>query len=155
MDKNRPSRSGATDSMRAGRSSTLLVLHSRLAEVIETMAALPRCGSGGRSRQQALASLEAEADSLRSAILYQHPSDWPDALLLAHHLSETLSNRDRRHSAAAAAIAAETLFDFLASEVDQDHEPFGEAFQEATVRAFTHARHRRGLFEDKEPMGLL
>jgi hypothetical protein len=129
----------------AEEASAIFILHHRLSKVRETLAALAGSAVDGEARELARRSLDAEAAALASALLYQQPGSWRDALLLVHHLNEALTACDP--PAGPAAVAAEALFDFLAAHVDEDHEPLGEAFQQATVRALRSNRHRLGHFD--------
>jgi hypothetical protein len=129
----------------AGRSGALFAIHLRLREVGESLRALAGSWLDAAGQDRARRNLTAESAALRSALLYQHPADWRDALLLAHYLSEAHARGEGE--SAPVAVAAETLFNFLASHVDVDHEPLGEYFQDATLAAYIGARHRLGRFE--------
>jgi len=143
---------GASTSCTAGGSEAstgpILAIHARieqLAAAAETLAAADETDSVLEARD----AVRAESEALRSALLHQSPENWREALVLAHHLVEAASARNtaRGPSARVVPTAAEALFDFLAAHVDEDHEPLGETFQKATVRAFYRRRYRTGLLD--------
>lgn len=123
-------------------------LHRRLEALREADARLER-EDGAAELAPARSRIAQEAEALRISLLFQHPESWRDLLILSHHLSVALWDlaRDGGERAAAAATAGESLFDFLAGHVDEDHEPFGESFQAATVEAYYNVRHRQGVIE--------
>jgi hypothetical protein len=89
-----------------------------------------------------------EADALRMAILYQVPGDIRQAAVLQFHIG-TMHDMiegcaDRRElEEDALKVAIQTLFDFLACEMKEDHEQFaGASFRDEAVRAY-FARNRR------------
>jgi hypothetical protein len=89
-----------------------------------------------------------EADALRLAILYQVPADIPEAAVLQFHIG-TMNDmiegcvERRENEEDALKVAIQTLFDFLACEMKEDHERFaGASFRDEAVRAY-FARNRR------------
>lgn len=95
-----------------------------------------------------------EADALRMAILYQVPMDIAEAAVLQFHISnmhdmiEGCAERPENEEDALA-VAIQTLFDFLACEMKQDHEEHvGGYFRDEAVRAYFARRRRTGLLEE-------
>ena len=91
-----------------------------------------------------------EFDALRLAILWQVPDTWPEALVLSYHIhcAHDLEDSPSKESKAALAAAIDTLFDFMACEVEQDHEALGEQFKNGTMLVFEQRRLRTGVVED-------
>lgn len=94
-----------------------------------------------------------EADALRLAILYQVPAAIPEAAVLQFHIStmhdmiEGCTER-RENEEDALKVAIQTLFDFLACEMKQDHEQYaGASFRDEAVRAYFGRNRRTGGVE--------
>jgi hypothetical protein len=89
-----------------------------------------------------------EADAIRYAILAQVPSSWPDALILQFHIQldhQFQVGADREPDAEERLqLAMETLFDFMACEVEADHGEIGTLFQASCNRVFYARHHRTG-----------
>jgi hypothetical protein len=131
----------------------MAALHARIDACCREAAAIERAQEEHRTDPARLAGLaealevnRAEREALRVALLHQAPRCWAEALILAQHVSAALADC---HGTVGGAlrIAGESLFDFLATAVDEDHEPLGERFQLATVRAMRRRRFRTGEVE--------
>lgn len=91
-----------------------------------------------------------EADALRMAILYQVPADIPEAAVMQFHIAtmhdmiEGCTER-REPEEEALKVAIQTLCDFLACEMKEDHEQYaGASFRNEAVRAYFARRRRTG-----------
>ncbi|MDB5583363.1 MAG: hypothetical protein JWR80_8539 [Bradyrhizobium sp.] len=102
---------------------------------------------------RALRENQTETDALRRAILLQVPDSWTDALILQYHiwLEQDLqaSSDDKPSDADSSALllAIDTLFDFMACEVQADHAAIGQAFQQGCNLVHFQRRHRTGEME--------
>lgn len=103
--------------------------------------------------EEARKKIGAETDTLRIAILYQVPMSWADALILQYHawgMADLLESMDSRHDdmREALLVGMETLFDFMAAEVDDvDHEAIGPMFKGQTMLAWYRCRTRAAELE--------
>ena len=94
-----------------------------------------------------------ESDALRSAILYQVPDDWTEAMILQFHIINSIDlvvNSDARPDdplSEQIILAGDTLFDFMACEIAQDHEALGPSFKVETMRVWQARRLRTGVTE--------
>ncbi|HEX8445833.1 MAG TPA: hypothetical protein VF649_04390, partial [Sphingomonas sp.] len=101
---------------------------------------------------EAMTMSEAETDALRTALLYQVPTTWADALILQYHiyLAHDLytPGKEPPYERAALIVAIDTLFDFMATEVKADHEQIGDQFKRGTMRVWNRRRFRSVELED-------
>lgn len=96
---------------------------------------------------------QREEDALRHAILTQVPRRKEDALILVFHIrleqdfqasaAQPVSEAD----AGVLSMAIDTLFDFLACELQIDHEALGPRLQDACTTVFSARRYRTGYME--------
>lgn len=144
--------------------STIRAIHARYEAVNQEYCKIDDCLSGlsgndvltekMRLRNALDASL-AERDALRLAILRQVPDSWIDAMILTYHIYNVHDLIDGSEPDArtpgekeALAIAIDTLFDFMACEVDANHEEIGPSFQESAIYAYQRRRLRTGVTDD-------
>lgn len=91
-----------------------------------------------------------EADALRIAILYQVPTRTAEAAVLQYHIAAMqdmiVGSEPRRElEEEALSVAIQTLFDFLACKMKEDHEETGGgSFRDEAVRAYFARRRRTG-----------
>ncbi|RDE05579.1 hypothetical protein [Sphingomonas aracearum] len=101
--------------------------------------------------EEAMEAADAEGDALRTAIFYQVPTTWTDALILQYHITVAhglhTPGKEPPHEAAALTTAIDTLFDFIATEVNVDHEAIGDRFKAATMRVWNRRRFRTAELE--------
>jgi hypothetical protein len=138
----------------------ILALHARHEACRREAEAIDRARDDHQSDAEVSAGLadaaaanRAELDALREALLRQVPNGWSDALILAYHLAAGLTDIPAGDGAALR-LASESLFDFMASVVDLDHEPLGERFQSATVRALRRRHLRAGRVDPEDMAGI-
>ncbi len=109
---------------------------------------------GAFKLEDACRSSAAQADALRLAILYQVPADIAEAAVLQFHIATMHDMIDgcadrREHEGDALKVGMQTLFDFLACEMKEDHgEHVGGYFRDEAVRAYFARRRRTGLLEE-------
>lgn len=93
-----------------------------------------------------------ETEALRTAILYQVPSNLAEAAIVQFHVTcafDMMVNCEDYPEAEREALttAIDTLFDFLCCEMKGDHEQIGASFSYGAIRAHDNRRHRTGLVE--------
>jgi hypothetical protein len=103
----------------------------------------------GIPQERALSASNLEQDVIRATILMQVPDTWPDALVLQYHIlvAQQLQNGIIKRDEEAEqrlGIAIDTLFDFMACEIEQDHGESGPVFQQACNRVYSARRLRTG-----------
>jgi hypothetical protein len=105
----------------------------------------------------AMTANQREASLLQLALLYQVPTTWRDALILAHHVRElqghvatgakegTIYAVQHEWERDALDVGLTALLDFLACELpDEDHEEIGPMFKASTMHAWNSRRARTG-----------
>jgi hypothetical protein len=144
----------------------IMALHRRYEEtqdeylIIEQAEAAERQRIAGRDDLEGLAesykrgmkSLAVESDVLRTAILYQVPDTWPEAMVLQFHITgafdmQVASDTPDEKDWVALQLAIDALFDFMCCEVTHDPEAIGSSFKNDAIRVYNQRRHRTGMVE--------
>jgi hypothetical protein len=91
-----------------------------------------------------------EIDALRRVILYQVPITWEDALVLQFHIyiMHRLEDDPPKEDVEALTVGIETLFDFMACELDKGDLAFGRQLDTGAKLVFYRRRYRTGTMED-------
>lgn len=143
-------------------SSPIAVMHTRYEAVMAVSSVVDSASLNlGKSDDEqqlgfgyakAITTCEAETDALRTAILFQIPTSWHDALILQYHVYVAhdlyTPGREPENERAALGVAIATIFDFMARMVEADQDALGRCFKASTMLVSDRRRFRTAELKD-------